>query len=46
MLALNLPVSVLDEGIYEIQLEGFRDGSSAGDGYQPIDSVRFKCVAE
>jgi hypothetical protein len=46
MLALNLPVSVLDEGIYEIQLEGFRDGSSAGDGYQPIDSIRFKCVAE
>ncbi len=46
MLALNLPVSVLGEGIYEIQLEGFRDGSSAGDGYEPIDSVRFKCVTE
>ncbi len=46
MLALNLPVSVLSEGIYEIQLEGFRDGGSAGDGYEPIDSVRFKCVTE
>ena len=46
MLALNLPVSVLDKGIYEIQLEGFRDGGSANDGYEPIDSVRFKCVTE
>lgn len=46
MLALNLPVAVLEKGIYEIRLEGFRDESSAGGGYEPVDSIRFKCVDE
>ena len=42
MLALNLPGLVLDKGIYEVHLEGFMEENAAGNGYEPVDVVRFK----
>lgn len=46
MLALNLPGSVLDKGIYEVRLEGFMEDNAAGNGYEPVDTVRFKYLSE
>jgi hypothetical protein len=46
MLALNLPGSVLDKGIYEVRLEGFTEDSAAGNRYKPVDVVRFKYLSE
>lgn len=44
MLALSLPSSVLDPGVFEVHLEGWRDEWPAEHGFEPIDTLTFRCI--
>ena len=44
MLALALPSSALSAGEFEVQLEGWRNEWPAGHGFDPIDSLTFRCI--
>lgn len=46
MLALNLPGSVLEEGDYEVHIEGHMGDGTDGGTFEMVDSYRFRCVSK
>ena len=44
MLALSLPGSILEPGIFEVRIEGWRDEWPAGHDWEMVNTLTFNCI--